>query len=61
MKKLTYTHSTSVRIEIDGAEYYFEAGNTYELPSENAYIATMLKQGYFVPVIDEKTTKTKRT
>lgn len=61
MKKYTYTHPTSQHVTIAGADVFLEAGKSYELPSENAYIASLIEQGYLVPILEPKTTKTKRT
>jgi hypothetical protein len=58
--KYKYNIETPTRIEIDGVEYCLEQGNVYELPSKNAYIASLIEQGFLTLVPDQKT-KTKRT
>ena len=61
MNKYTYTHPTSQHVTIAGADVYLEAGKSYELPSDNAYIASLIEQGYLVLVPETKNTKNKRT
>lgn len=59
MRKYKYTNSTSARVQIGDKEVFFQEGNTYELPSENAYIASLIEQGHLVPLA-EKPTKFKK-
>jgi hypothetical protein len=61
MKKYTYTNTTPQHVTIAGRDVFLEAGKAYELPSENAYIAALIEQGYLVLVPELKQTKNKRT
>jgi hypothetical protein len=48
MKKLIYTHPTFSWVTINGENVYLEQGKSYDLPSDNAYIAALIEQGYLV-------------
>ncbi len=55
MKKYTYTNPTPTWFTVNGKNVFLEAGNAYELPAENAYIASLIEQGYLVLVPETKT------
>lgn len=50
MKTLKYKSLTPTRFSIGSEEFYLENGGTYELPTENAYIAALIAQGILVEV-----------
>jgi hypothetical protein len=54
MKKFIYTNPTFSWITINGENVYLEQGKSYELPSDNAYIAALIEQGYLVPAPTSK-------
>lgn len=59
MKKYIYTNPTPTWITVGERDVYLEAGNEYELPAENAYIAALIEQEYLVPVPEKKTNSKK--
>lgn len=61
MTKYQYTNSTPTWVTVDEKDIYLQAGNQYELPAENAYIRSLIDQGYLTPVEQKSFAKLKKS
>lgn len=51
MALFTFKHDISSAFTLnDGKDYALFPGGTYELPADNEHIASLIDQGYLVPV-----------
>lgn len=56
MAKLRFLGKQVIHVTVDGKEFAFSEGKTFDLSLENSYIASLKEQGFFEEVVEQPTT-----